>query len=54
MTCEVCKNKAVKKFVFEIRQVTYAIALCKRCLEDAHSGELSAGDLNIAHRSNLY
>ena len=58
--CEVCKKKAVDLHHIKGRigqgsdDVENIIALCRPCHEDAHNQILSKGDLNVAHRSNLY
>jgi len=58
--CEVCGNKSVDIHHIYGRtgpqsdDIDNLIALCRKCHNDAHSGELSKGDLNVTHRSNLY
>ena len=59
--CEICGNKAVDIHHINGRWhpvnsnlIENLIALCRRCHDQAHSGELSKGDLHVAHNSNLY
>ncbi len=60
INCEVCKKRAVDihhvngRLGPDANHIDNLIALCRSCHQDVHSGELSTGDLNIAHRSNLY
>ena len=59
--CEVCGRVAIDIHHVNGRwnkensnNIENLIALCRRCHVDAHSGELTKGDLHVVHNSNLY
>ena len=59
--CEVCGCVAIDIHHINGRwnkensnDIKNLIALCRRCHNDAHSGELTKGDLHVVHNSNLY